>query len=131
MRGLVPPVAAVLLLAGCASLPAWPTVMVLPGDQKSFKRFQVDDEACRRWAGQHAGAEGAKDDRVLSGAAIGTAVGAAAGAAIGAAAGSPGTGVAAGAGAGLLGGSAIGASRADLAHGSLQRRYDVAYMQCM
>jgi hypothetical protein len=32
---------------------------------------------------------------------------------------------------GLLGGTAIGASRADAYGGSVQRRYDMSYTQCM
>ena len=57
--------------------------------------------------------------------------GAAAGAALGAAAGNPAIGAAAGAGVGLLGGTAVGASRGDAYGGSVQRRYDMSYTQCM
>jgi uncharacterized protein YcfJ len=125
--------AAVALLTGCATIPTGPSVMVLPGDRKTFEQFQVDDAVCRQWAAQQTGTTGerASSGSTISGAAIGTAIGAAAGAAIGAAAGSPGTGAAAGAGAGLLGGTAVGASRAEAAYGSVQSRYDAAFMQCM
>src|SRR5216683_2894689 len=58
-------------------------------------------------------------------------VGADFGAAIGAAAGAPATGAAVGAGAGLLGGTTVGAGNAYGASISVQRRYDIAYMQCM
>lgn len=127
------PLVAVVLGAGCATLPAGPSVMVLPGDRKSFEQFQVDDTICREWAARQSGttAERAGMDATVSGAAIGTAIGAAAGAALGAAAGNPALGAAAGAGAGLLGGTAVGASRAEAAGSSIQRRYDGAYMQCM
>jgi hypothetical protein len=133
MKGLLAALVGVALLAGCASVPTGPSVMVLPGDRKSFEHFQVDDGACRQWALQQTGTttDRVATDSTVSGAAIGTAVGAAAGAAIGAAAGNPGAGAAAGAGVGLLGGTAVGAGRGDLAHGSVQRRYDSAYMQCM
>jgi uncharacterized protein YcfJ len=107
--------------------------MVLPGTGKSFEQFQGDDAICRQWAMQQTGTttKQVSERSAVSGAAIGTAVGAAAGAAIGAAAGSPGTGAAIGAGTGLLGGSAVGGSRAQGAATSVQRRFDITYMQCM
>ncbi len=107
--------------------------MVLPGDGKSFEQFQTDDAVCRQWAFQQTGTtrQEAATKSTVTGAVIGTAVGAAAGAAIGAAAGSPATGAAVGAGVGLLGGTAAGAGNAEASSGSVQRRYDVAYMQCM
>ena len=122
-----------LLLAGCATVPSGPSVMVLPGTGKSFDQFQGDDLVCRQWAAQQIGITPgqASAGSMASGAAIGTAVGAAAGAAIGAAAGSPATGAAVGAGAGLLGGTAAGASRADTSGYAAQQRYDMTYMQCM
>ena len=133
MRGLLTPLAAIALLTGCASVPAGPSVMVLPGDRATFHQFTVDEAACRRWAERQTGisAADAGNQTAVAGAAIGTAVGAAAGAAIGAAAGGPAAGAAIGAGVGLLGGSAIGADYAYAAAGSIQRRYDAAYMQCM
>jgi hypothetical protein len=133
MKRTLAGVAAVALLAGCASIPTGPSVMVLPGTGRSFEQFQGDDGVCRQWALAQTGTtkDEATTQSTVSGAAIGTVLGAAAGAAIGAAAGSPGAGAAAGAGAGLLGGTAVGASRAEQAGGSVQRRYDTAYMQCM
>lgn len=125
--------AAGLLTTACASVPTGPSVMVLPGTGKNFDQFQVDDAVCRQWAAQQTGTttEKASTNTAVTGAAIGTVLGAAAGAAIGAAAGSPGTGAAVGAGVGLLGGTAAGAGNAGRAHGSVQRRYDASYMQCM
>src|SRR2546428_2128596 len=110
-------VGAALALGACASIPTGPSVLVLPGDGKSFEQFQTDDAVCRQWSAQQTGTttERTSSQSTISGAAIGTAVGAAAGAAIGAAAGSPATGAAIGAGGGFLGGAAIGASRADAA----------------
>lgn len=132
-NGVVLPIAAVFLLTACATIPAGPSVMVLPGNGKSFEHFQADDAVCRQWAAQQTGttANRASTESTVGGAAIGTVIGAAAGAAIGAAAGSPATGAAVGAGAGLLGGTAVGASSAEGARGSAQRRYDMTYMQCM
>ncbi len=122
-----------LLATGCASVPTGPSVMVLPGTGKSFEAFQVDDAVCRQWAAEQTGTSPGKasTQSTVGGAAIGTVVGAAAGAALGAAAGNPAIGAAAGAGVGLLGGTAVGASRADAYRGSVQRRYDMAYSQCM
>jgi hypothetical protein len=39
-----------LVLAGCASVPSGPTVMVLPGSAKSAEEFRSDDAACRQVA---------------------------------------------------------------------------------
>ena len=122
-----------LAVSGCATIPSGPSVMVLPGSSKNFEQFQMDDGLCRQWAGQQTGTtnDQAAAGSTVQGAAIGTLIGAAAGAALGAAAGNPALGAAAGAGAGLLGGSAVGASRGDAYAGSLQGRYDQAYVQCM
>jgi len=124
----------VILFAGaCASVPSGPSVMVLPGSNKAFNEFQFDDTTCRQFATQQVGTSvnetGARN--TATGAVIGTVLGAALGAAIGAAAGSPATGAAVGAGAGLFGGTAVGASNAQAAQGSVQKRYDASYMQCM
>src|SRR6185503_8647009 len=126
-------VVAGLVTSACASVPTGPSVMVLPGTGKNFDQFQVDDTVCRQFAAQQTGTttERATTNTTVAGAAIGTVLGAAAGAAIGAAAGSPATGAAVGAGVGLLGGTAVGAGNANAASGSIQRRYDASYMQCM
>src|SRR2546425_11649196 len=107
------PVAVGLLMTACATVPAGPSVMVLPGNGKNFEQFQADDAVCRQWAAQQTGTttKQAATESAVSGAAIGTVLGAAAGAAVGAVAKSPGTGAAVGAGAGLLGGAAIGGSK--------------------
>ena len=49
-RGRVP------LLGACATVPAGPSVMVLPGSGKPFEVFQADDDACRQWALRQSGA---------------------------------------------------------------------------
>jgi uncharacterized protein YcfJ len=107
--------------------------MVLPGSGKPFDVFQADDEACRQWAFRQSGA-GPNDivgGNTVTGAAIGTFLGGALGAAIGAAAGNPAMGAAVGAGSGLVLGSAGGANADYASSGSMQRRYDIAYIQCM
>lgn len=121
--------AATLLLGACATVPpSGPSVMVLPGNGKSFEQFRGDDFECRQFAGSQAGttAQQASVDSGVRSAAIGTAVGAVAGALIG---GHEGAG--AGAGAGLLVGSVAGAGAADRSAYTLQQRYDIAYTQCM
>ena len=127
------PVATGLLLAACSAVPTGPNVMVLPGNGKDFEQFKADDAVCRQWAFQQSGTTPTKaaTENAVSGAAIGTVLGAAGGAAVGAAAGSPATGAAVGSGVGLLGGTAVGADRAESARWSVQHRYDMAYMQCM
>ena len=122
-----------LLLAGCTTVPSGPSVMVLPGTGKTFEQFQGDDLVCRQWAAQMTGSTPgqASGASTAGGAAVGAVVGAAAGAALGAATGSPATGAAVGAGVGLLSGTTAGASRAEGSSASVQRRYDVTYVQCM
>lgn len=122
--------AAVLLLGACATLPpSGPSVMVLPGSGKNFDQFRADDYECRNFASDQIGgatAEQAQVDSAVKSAALGTAVGAVAGAIIGGH-----RGAAAGAGTGLLVGSAAGAGAAQGSAGSMQRRYDISYAQCM
>jgi hypothetical protein len=123
---------AVVLLGGCATLPTGPSVMALPAPGKPFEQFQAEDAGCRQWAAQQVGPPGAPaTQNTAVGAALGTAIGAGLGAGFGALAGHVGTGAAIGAGVGLLTGAAAGAN-ADQASGwNAQRRYDVAYQQCM
>lgn len=127
------PVAAAVVLAGCVTVPTGPAVMALPGTAKSFDDFRADDMSCRDYAqytlGPVAGQPGA--DAAAANAAGGAVLGAAAGAIIGAASGQAGHGAAIGAGTGLLFGSAAGANAAGYSSYDLQRRYDMAYLQCM
>lgn len=122
------------VLPACATLPAGPSVMVLPGNGKSFDQFRMDDYFCRQFAyesvGGVTGKKAAQKSAVTS-AAVGTALGAVAGAAIGSASGHMGEGMAIGAGSGLLLGSASGTGYAEGSYYENQRRYDNAYIQCM
>jgi uncharacterized protein YcfJ len=122
-----------LALSGCATIPTGPSVMVLPAPGKPFEAFQADETVCRQWAIQQAGAPPAEavNQTLASGAAIGTLVGAGLGVAIGAASGNAGVGAAIGAGSGLLGGTAVASGPAQAAGWEVQRRYDIAYQQCM
>jgi hypothetical protein len=122
------------VLAGCATVPTGPSVMVMPAPGKPFEVFQAEDGACRQWAGQQIGGQNpdeAANKNLAGGAAIGTMVGAAMGALIGSAYGNAGAGAAIGAGTGLLGGSAVASESAQGTKWDLQRRYDIAYQQCM
>jgi hypothetical protein len=121
--------AVILLLAGCASAPTGPGVMVLPGSGKSFDQFRFDDHECRQYASSQVGganANQAATDSGVKSAVVGTAVGAAAGGLI---AGNAGAGV--GAGIGLVGGALAGTGAANASGRTLQQRYDIGYQQCM
>jgi hypothetical protein len=126
-------VVSLMTIAGCATIPAGPTVMVMPAPAKPFEVFAADDAVCRQFANSQTGInpQQAATQQTVSGAAVGTVVGAAAGAAIGAAAGNAGVGAAAGAGGGLLLGTAVGANTGYGTRFTLQDRYNIAYMQCM
>ena len=123
------PLFAVLLLDACVTVPTGPSVLVLPGNGKSFEQFRTDDSLCKQFASGQIGNMTASDNATDSGvrsAAVGTAIGALAGAAIG---GSHGAGV--GAGAGLLMGSAEGTNASSRSAYTTQQRYDNGYIQCM
>ncbi len=121
--------AAVVTLAGCATAPTGPSVLVLPGTGKSFEQFNRDEVYCRDFAmrglgGSSPGKVGT-DSTVVS-AVAGTAIGAVAGAALGG-----NDGAAVGAGTGLLLGSAMGGESGRYERSTAQTRYDNSYIQCM
>lgn len=119
---------AAVALAACASAPTGPSVAVMPGSGKSFEQFNDDDAVCRQYAGnQTAGAADAANNKAVESGIVGTLIGAAAGAAIG----GNHQGAAIGAGTGLLVGSAAGSNASQSGGYSAQRRYDIAYEQCM
>ena len=122
------PVALLAAIAGCAQMPTGPSVAASPGPYKPFEVFVEDDAQCRGWAGYSIGQPGNDEAaRAFAGSAVvGTAIGALAGAAIGGD-----RAVGAGAAAGAITGSAIGAQRGAAASWDAQRRYDLAYQQCM
>jgi hypothetical protein len=127
--GLAACATALAALAGCAIVPNGPSTMALPGTGRSFAQFQVDDEACRRFALGRIGGQTAQrsaNDAVAAAAVTGAVVGAVAGAAIG---GSSGAGV--GAGTGLIVGTVAGSGSSAATGHDAQRRYDQAYVQCM
>jgi hypothetical protein len=124
---------ALLAIAGCVTMPTGPSVMVLPGSGKSFEQFQVDDAVCRQWAGGQIGMSPQQtvEQNVVGSSVAGTLIGAGLGAAIGAAAGDPGIGAGIGAASGLMFGSSAGSSAGQAYGWEVQRRYDIAYQQCM
>ena len=108
--------------------------MSLPGIDKSFEQFRIDDATCRQFAYEQVGGvtgQQAAQQSAVSSAVVGTALGAAAGAAIGSASGNMGAGAAIGAGSGLILGSSAGSGYAAASYRQAQRRYDNAYIQCM
>ena len=123
----------VLMTGGCATMPTGPTVMVMPPPGKPFEQFQADDAVCRQWAAQQIGLspQQVANQNTATGAVVGTAVGAGIGAAIGSASGDMGSGAAIGAASGLLLGTASGANAGQAYGWQAQRRYDIAYQQCM
>jgi uncharacterized protein YcfJ len=118
---------AAALLAGCAQLPVGPTIAAMPAPGKPFEAFVVDDQLCRNWAASTVGpGRNVANDQMMAATLAGAALGALAGAVGGdsgdAAAGAViGTALGAGAGSGMASGTAW----------SAQRRYDIAYQQCM
>jgi hypothetical protein len=125
--------AAATVLIGCATMPAGPSVMVLPAPDAPFAAFQSDDDACKEWALKQIQVSPNEtiNRNLAGGAAIGTLMGAGLGAAIGAASGNAATGAAIGAASGLIGGTAVASGSAHAAGWEAQRRYDIAYQQCM
>lgn len=120
---------AVIVLAGCATIPDGPAVMVLPGSTKTFDEFRSDDGECRGYATAQVGGKSAQQQANQSAAAA-AAAGTVIGAGVGALAGG-GQGAAIGAGVGLAGGSMVGADQSYSTGRSVQQRYDQAYLQCM
>ncbi len=118
-----------VVLAGCATAPTGPSVLVLPGTGKSFDQFNRDEVYCRDYAmrgldGKAPGKVGT--DSTVATAVAGTAIGAVAGAALGGH-----DGAAVGAGTGLLLGSAMGGESGRYERSTAQTRYDNRYIQCM
>ncbi|EKZ99194.1 hypothetical protein D769_11216, partial [Cupriavidus sp. HMR-1] len=73
-------------LGACAVMPSGPTVMALPGSNKTFDQFRGDDYNCRQFAFQQIGGTTAQQNAnaaAVGSTVVGTALGAAAGAAFG------------------------------------------------
>lgn len=122
-----------LIVVGCATVPKGPSVMVLPSPGKPFEVFQAEDAICKQWATSQIGQSPQEtvNQNTVTGAVVGTVIGAGLGAAIGSTSGDMGAGAAIGAASGLLFGTLSGADSARYYGSEAQRRYDIAYMQCM
>jgi hypothetical protein len=126
-RAIVFTTALATVLSGCVTPPMGPTIPVMPGPSKSLQAFQADETTCEGYASQRVagGAEAANNAAIGEGI-LGTALGAGLGAAVGG-----GRGAAIGAASGAVVGTAVGSNTSAGAQYSLQRRYDMAYAQCM
>ncbi|HET7061942.1 MAG TPA: hypothetical protein VFI43_07170 [Nitrosospira sp.] len=121
------PLITIFPLAACVSVPTGPSIMVLPGNGRSFEEFRFDDYTCRQFALEQGGAPSrASMSSGLGSAAVGAGLGAAAGAALGG-----GQGAAIGAGTGAAAGGLAGANAAGTSGSITQQRYDMGYIQCM
>ena len=112
-------------LTACVSAPRGPHVAVMPAPGKSLEVFQQEDQYCRNYASQSLGSH-SPADTVTGSAIVGTVFGAAIGAALGGRHGA-GSGAVTGLMMGTMAGAGTGASESY----SAQRRYDIAYQQCM
>jgi hypothetical protein len=118
---------AATLLAGCAQMPVGPTIAAMPPPGKPFEAFIGDDQMCRNWAASSVGPAGNVANNQMATATV-------AGALLGAAAGALGgdsSDAAAGAAIGTALGAGAGSSMSSGTAWSAQRRYDIAYQQCM
>ncbi len=118
-----------LLFTACVSVPTGPSMMTLPGSNKSFDQFRSDENQCRQYAHEQIGGVTAGQAAASSGfqsAAIGAGLGAAVGALLGG-----GEGAAIVAGMGLLAGGLSGSETARTSGHISQQRYDNSYIQCM
>jgi hypothetical protein len=100
----------------------------MPAPGKPFDLFVAEDRECRGWAERSIGTSPTDNaaQNFVGSAVLGTAIGAAVG---GLAGGNRGAGT--GAAAGLAVGSLAGSGEAAGASWDAQRRYDIAYQQCM
>lgn len=131
MRRLIFSASFLGILAGCATYPNGPSVAVMPAPGKPFDLFVAEEQQCRQFAQQSIGgatAQQAATNSAVESIAVGTALGAAAGAAMG---GSGQNGAGTGAAMGMLTGAAMGSQASQYSGREAQRRYDIAYEQCM
>lgn len=119
-------------LVGCAVAPTSPSVMVLPGTQKTAAQFSADNAACQQQAQALVAPQAeAANTQAVGSAVVGTAIGAAVGALLGSGYYYNNNSAAWGAGTGLMMGSAVGGSQSQAAGYGLQQRFDQAFVQCM
>lgn len=116
------------LVSGCAQMPTGPTVAVMPSPNKPFEVFMQEDQLCRGWAAHSIGVPGhqAEADRLVASTVTGAVIGALAGAMVGGH-----RNIGAGAAVGTAIGASAGANQGSTSTWAAQRRYDIAYQQCM
>jgi hypothetical protein len=109
-------------------MPTGPTVAVMPAPNKPFDVFMQEEQLCRSWASHSIGIEGhdAAADSMLRSTVAGAAIGAIAGAIVGGD-----RNIGAGAAMGTVIGATTGVNQSNATAWTAQRRYDVAYQQCM
>ncbi|HUJ16804.1 MAG TPA: glycine zipper family protein [Nitrospirota bacterium] len=117
-----------VVATGCATVPAGPSVAATPGPGKPFDLFQQEEVTCRQYAQQQIGAS--PQDTINKSTAAGAAIGGAVGAGLGALSYS-GSFLVFSAITGALIGAAAGSSQGQYYGYQAQRRYDIAYQQCM
>jgi hypothetical protein len=126
-RKTLPVLGAALLLTACATTPTGPMVRVMPAPNKPFEVFAQEQTDCEYYASdQVAGGAQAVNNRALGATALGAVLGLGVGAATGS-----GRAATVGAASGGAIGAAVGTNQSSFAGYSLQRRYDIAYPQCM
>jgi outer membrane lipoprotein SlyB len=119
--------AAGMLLTGCATTPTGPMVRVMPAPNKPLEVFAQEQADCEHYASdQVVGGAQAANNRALGATALGAVLGLGVGAATGS-----GRAATVGAATGGAIGAAVGANQSSYAGYSLQRRYDIAFSQCM
>ncbi|WP_245898404.1 YMGG-like glycine zipper-containing protein [Polynucleobacter rarus] len=122
-------IALIATLTACATKPPGPSVAVMPGAGKPFDVFRFEDYECRQFADSSVGTDPNKS--AATDTAKTAAVGAALGAVAGVLMGDSGRSAATGAGIGLVGGAIAGSGAGSRSSDDVQRRYDIAYQQCM
>lgn len=120
--------AVTLGLTACVSRPVGPSVAVMPAPGKPFDLFKQEDAECRAYAQSSVGTTA--NDTAAQSVAQTAAVGAAVGALAGAMAGGHGN-VGSSAAVGMVGGTLVGSDVGNRSSYEVQRRYDIAYQQCM
>lgn len=124
--------ATAVFLAACVATPTASMVPVMPGRGKTFEAFAADQAVCQQYAGaQAAPAVEVANNQAVGNVLLGTALTAGLGAAAGSFAGVAGKGAAIAAASGAAFGSAGNAATTPYAQSSVQRIYDIAYMNCM
>lgn len=129
MKNLIIAAALLGILAGCTTIPNGPSVAVMPAPGKPFDVFVAEDRECRQFAQQSIGtsANQAATESAEKSIAVGTAIGAVAGTLLS----GNRNGAGSGAAVGMLGGASVGSDAARYSGYEAQRRYDIAYQQCM